>query len=139
MFRDAATMISGIGCDLLAVDRMERELLRAGYGFRDSVFTPAEIAHCSTRSRPALRFAQYFTAKEAVFKALGLTGRDGFIWKQIEIVAGRGPRQVVLHGRALARARELGVSGIHLSMTHTDRVALAKVVLESTPVEMSNS
>ena len=42
-----------------------------------------------------------------------------------------GAPALVLHGRAEARARVLGVRAIHLSLTHTADTAAAVVILES--------
>ena len=44
-----------------------------------------------------------------------------------------GAPVLVLHGSAAVRARAAGVVGWHLSLTHTDRVAMALVVAEGAP------
>jgi holo-[acyl-carrier protein] synthase len=123
-------MIVGIGVDLVEVERIAQALNhpRTGQRFCARVFTPAEIAYCQQRRRSAESFAARFAAKEATIKALG-----SFLpWRDIEVVRERGaaPR-LVLHGRARARAEELGVCGIHLSLTHTAAWALAWVVAEA--------
>jgi len=78
---------------------MARELVREGGGFRDAVFTAAEIACCEAAVHPHQRFAGRFAAKEAVFKALASSGVKALVWHEIEIVAGEnGEPQVRLHG-----------------------------------------
>ena len=62
---------------------MEAELAREGGGFRDDVFTPAEIASCTSQSHSALHFATRFAVKEAVLKALGTGVLDGASWREI--------------------------------------------------------
>lgn len=62
-------------------------------------------------------------------KALG-TGWRGLAFRDIEV--GRDPRgkpTLALHGRALERARELGVASMEVSITHTRQTAAAVVAL----------
>ena len=61
-------------------------------------------------------------------KALG-TGRRGVGWREVEILADeRGRPLVRLHGRASARAAELGLSAFALSLSHERTIAVATVV-----------
>ena len=46
--------------------------------------------------------------------------------------AGRSP-SLVLHGRAVERAAELGVTRLHLTLTHSESTAAAFVVAEAGP------
>jgi holo-[acyl-carrier protein] synthase len=119
----------GIGTDLCEVSRMERELSRDGGGFRDTVFTPAEVAYCTARSSPAQHFAARFAAKEAVFKALAAGGAATPPWREIEIVAGeRGEPHVALHGNAAELARASGIESVIVTLTHTRELAMAFAV-----------
>jgi holo-[acyl-carrier protein] synthase len=63
-----------------------------------------------------------------MMKALG-TGVRGVGWRDIEILSDpRGKPLVYLHGRAAARARDLGLGQPEVSMTHSDLLAIAFVV-----------
>jgi holo-[acyl-carrier protein] synthase len=116
--------VTGIGLDLLDIERMERALQRRP-GLAQRLFTPGELAYAAARSRPGRHLAARFCAKEAVAKALGLTGWD---FRDVEVVATDGPPLVRLSGAADRRAKELGVTA-EVSLSHTDTVAGAAAVL----------
>ena len=123
-------MIVGIGTDLLDVGRMAGELAREGAGFRDDVFTAAEIAYCEACAHPARHFAARFAAKEACWKALGVPG-DGVSLRDVEVEKeAAGPPRLVLRGRARVVAETLGGKRAHVSLSHTATLAQASVVLE---------
>ena len=64
-------------------------------------------------------------------KALGTGWARGVGFRQIEVVrASGGAPGLRLHDAAGARAAELGVAAVHLSITHDARAAAAVVVLE---------
>lgn len=125
-------MIVGVGFDLVAIARVEEMLARKEQRALDRLFTPHEQEYAMARARPAMHLAARLAAKEAVFKAL--TGSDDakkIGWKEAEVRRGaEGPPVLVFSGRADARAKELGVTRVHLTLSHTDDVAGAVVVLE---------
>ena len=125
-------MIVGIGFDLVAIVRVEQMLARKEQRALDRLFTAHEQEYALARARPAMHLAARLAAKEAVFKAL--TGSDDakkIGWKEAEVRRGdEGPPVLVFSGRAEARARELGVTRVHLTLSHTDETAGAVVVLE---------
>jgi holo-[acyl-carrier protein] synthase len=115
--------VTGVGIDLLEIDRMERALARRPR-LAQRLFTAAEREHAGGAAN---RLAARFCAKEAVAKALQL--RDGS-WLDVEVVGGGDePPAVLLSGAAERRARELGVT-IAVSLTHTDGMAAAVAVTE---------
>jgi holo-[acyl-carrier protein] synthase len=123
-------MILGIGTDLFDIDRMRRRLA-SDADFAASVFTPREIAYCRAKRDPAPHFAARFAAKEAVVKALADAGGRGAFWLDIEVRRrDDGRPSLELSGRLAELAAGLAVRRIHLSLTHTDHLAAATVVLE---------
>jgi holo-[acyl-carrier protein] synthase len=116
-------MASGIGIDLVEIDRLERALRRRPR-LAERLFTAAEREYAAARSRPARHLAARFAAKEAVFKALGLSG--GFVLREVEVVAG-APPSVRLSGELAARAEGRGVQ---ISLTHSRDFAAAVAIVE---------
>ncbi|MEY4389058.1 MAG: hypothetical protein RLZZ432_777 [Chloroflexota bacterium] len=114
--------IPELGIDIIRVERIAGVLGRFGDRFERRVLTDAERAY--VRSRPET-FAGRWAAKEAVSKVLGL-GVRGIGWREIEIERlPTGQPAVRLHDRAAARADQLGISTIALSITHEREFAVA--------------
>lgn len=114
-----------VGVDLIEIARVKEVMCRFGQRFLDRIYTPAEQAFCRGRV-PEL--AARFAAKEAAMKALG-TGRRGVGWLEVEVLADeRGRPLLFLHGRAQARAKELGLTGFAVSLSHERGHAVALVV-----------
>jgi holo-[acyl-carrier protein] synthase len=126
-------MIVGLGFDLVAISRVEAMLVRKEQRALDRLFTPHEQEYARARARPAMHLAARLAAKEAAFKAL--TGSDEaklIGWKEAEVQRGaEGPPHLEFTGRAATRATELGVRRVFLTLSHTDEIAGAVVVLES--------
>ena len=117
-----------LGLDLTEVDRVAGLLDRWGDRFVNRVFLPGEIS--ARRRHPRARaqhVAGRFAAKEAAMKALG-TGTRGVAFREIEVKRdARGKPTLMLHGRALARARRLDVQSMEVSITHGQTTAAAVV------------
>jgi holo-[acyl-carrier protein] synthase len=127
-------VIRGIGMDLADIDRIARLLGRHPERARRRLFTEAERAYCDRRAQPARHFAARFAAKEAAYKALAGSEEARHIhWLEIEVANSPldGRPTLLLYGTAAKRAAELGVVTVHLTLTHSDEVAAAVVVLES--------
>lgn len=126
-------MIVGVGFDLVAIARVEAMLTRKEKRALDRLFTAHEQEYALARARPAMHLAARLAAKEAAFKAL--TGSDEaklIGWREAEVQRGtEGPPHLEFTGRAAARATELGVKRVFLTLSHTDEVAGAVVILEA--------
>jgi len=125
-------MISGIGIDVIHVNRMER--WKKIPGLLKRYFHPDELSAALTRgSGTDLSLAARFAAKEAFGKALG-TGLAGIVLKDI-VVRNRhnGQPEIQVYGTALAALGLGGKAIIHLSLTHEKDNAIAMVVLEREP------
>jgi holo-[acyl-carrier protein] synthase len=111
-----------LGIDIIKVERIRAALERFGPRFSRRVLTEAEQRY--VRDRPET-LAGRWAAKEAVSKVLGL-GVRGIGWRDIEIERlPTGQPAVRLHGRAAARADQLGMERIALSITHESEYAVA--------------
>ena len=123
--------ILGTGIDIVEVDRLDEVIVRRGERFLDRVFTAAERAYCGKRPRPVIHYAGRFAVKEAVLKAIRTGWVEGIGWQDIEVEIGpAGEPSVCLSGGALARANEMGIETIHISISHTDHYAVASAVAE---------
>jgi holo-[acyl-carrier protein] synthase len=117
--------VSGIGIDLIEIERLERALERRPR-LAERLFTEAELANARPRLRPGRHLAARFAAKEAAMKALGVP----LPAREIEVEGGaREAPTLRLHGRAadLAAARRLH---LQVSLTHSQDMAAAVVLAE---------
>jgi holo-[acyl-carrier protein] synthase len=118
---------AGLGVDIIEIARMERALKRTPR-MRERIFSEGERAYAQAKARPAVHFALFFAAKEAVLKALG-TGFRGMALTDVEVDHDRYGRPVpVLHGQASITAQEQGIVEIQLSLSYTHSVGVASAV-----------
>lgn len=117
------TLRSGI--DLVDISRLENLNPAIRNRFYRRVFTPLELEQAGGR---VCSLSGLFAAKEAVAKALG-TGIGPVSWQEIEIRQGeQGEPALILHGRALAAAKSLGLTCWSVSISHTAGQAVAVAV-----------
>ncbi len=134
-------MIVGVGVDAVDVARF-RKVLERRPSFGTRTFTDSERADAAGSADLAESLAARFAAKEAVMKALG-TGIGGFALTDVEVcrTTGKGATRnapyLRLHGTAAELAGAQGAGTFHLSLTHTDGVAIAFVVAEQAPCAAS--
>jgi len=115
-------VILGVGIDVVDIRRFEESLSRTP-AMRERLFTAQE------RERPPASLAARFAAKEALAKALGAP--VGMAWLDAEVLSeSSGNPQFEIRGTVLARANDLGVVSVHLSLSHDAGIASAVVVLE---------
>ena len=124
-------MIIGTGVDIIEISRVQAAIERNGERFLTRVFTAGEHAYCQARQLSAMHYAGRFAAKEAAFKALGTGWRKGLRLLDVQVSNDPlGAPSLTLIGGALERSRALGVTGIHVSLSHQAEYAIAQVILE---------
>ncbi len=124
-------MILGIGIDLAEVDRIEDSMARFGDRFLRRILGSDELAYCLAHARPGPHVAARFAAKEAVGKAFGTGIGFPLGWQDIEVCRlASGAPAIRLHGQGQILREARGVERIHLSLTHTLKLATAVVILE---------
>jgi holo-[acyl-carrier protein] synthase len=121
--------IIGLGLDATDIDRIADTIERYGDRFLRRIFTDGEIAYCMRRRVPAIHFAGRFAAKEAAMKALGTGNSQGVLWRDVEIVRRAGPPQLHFHGGAGRRFAAIGGRTSLLTITHSEELAFAQVLI----------
>ena len=122
-------MIHGIGVDLIDEGRLG-PLADPLDPFITKVYTAAEQAEALASPHPHRYYAERFAAKEALFKALRISG-DGVRLNEIETLNdGHGAPFIRLYGALEQRARELGIAAIHVSLSNDPPYSTAFVVCE---------
>ncbi len=121
--------IIGLGLDATDIPRIAATLERYGERFITRIFTDGEIAYCRRRREPAIHFAGRFAAKEAAMKALGTGHSQNVLWRDVEVVRHGGPPQLQFHGGAARRFAAMGAQSSLLTITHSDTLALAQVLI----------
>jgi len=116
-------LIVGVGIDVCDVSRFAQSVARRP-GLVQRLFTAAEA------ERPVASQAARFAAKEALAKALGAPA--GLSWRDAEVITdSEGRPSFALTGTVAARAAQLGVGTIHVSLSHDAGIASAVVVCEA--------
>lgn len=110
----------GVGIDVVDIERFAATLERVPR-LRERLFTDSE------RDLPKASLAARFAAKEALAKALGAP--VGLSWLEATVVRETGnPPRLEISGAVASRAQELGVSNLHLSLSHDAGIASAIVI-----------
>lgn len=121
--------IFGIGIDVVEVERISTAIERHGEPFLAKIFTASERAYCESRKNPAMHYAARFAAKEAVAKALGtgIGGNAGL--HDLEVIHDdAGAPKLRLSGAAETFAKQHGITGIQISLTHARDYAAANAI-----------
>ncbi len=118
-------MIIGVGTDLIEIERIRKACEKEAFLTR--VYTEEERRQAGKRIS---RLAGDFAVKEAVSKVFG-TGFRRFYLNDIEVLRDEyGKPFVKLYKEALNIAENLGIKRIHVSITNTDKLAMAYAVGE---------
>ena len=115
-------MIIGVGIDVVDVARFGQTLDRTPR-LRERLFTEQE------RDLGLDSLAARFAAKEALAKALGAP--VGLHWTDATVLRGPDGRpHLQVRGTVQARADDLGVHALHVSLSHDAGIASAVVIAE---------
>ncbi|OCK86338.1 hypothetical protein K432DRAFT_421087 [Lepidopterella palustris CBS 459.81] len=114
----------GVDIESVAAINIENET------FIERNFTAAEQKYCRGAASPQASFAGRWSAKEAVFKSLGVKGQGaGAPLKDIEVTNDESGAPVVsLYGDAEKAAKQAGVKRVSVSISHSDEQVIAIAV-----------
>jgi holo-[acyl-carrier protein] synthase len=125
-------VILGIGVDITPIERIER-ILRTSHAerFLKRVFSRTEIEAAFKSPKPSEKLAGMFAAKEAVSKALGTGFSSGVYPNRILIEkTPKGAPKVSFSDQLINILKDLDAGVVFLSLTHSDSLASAFVVIE---------
>ncbi|GAO46578.1 fatty acid synthase alpha-subunit [Saitoella complicata NRRL Y-17804] len=116
----------GVDVELISSVNIDNE------NFVERNFTAAEQEYCSKAPSPQSSYAGSWSAKEAVFKCLGVKSQGGGAsLLDIEILRDeKGAPTVKLHGEAEKAASAAGVKNVKVSISHDDFQSVAVAVSE---------
>lgn len=119
-------MVLGIGTDIIEIERVEKAVKNKR--FMEKCFTADETLLFNSKMPQTV--AGNFAAKESVAKALG-TGFRKFALKDIEILRDEdGKPYVKLYRHAERLAQTLGITCIHITISHSIKYAIAYALAE---------
>jgi len=123
-------LIYGTGIDMIEVDRIQITMER-DIGFKNTIFTNAEILYCESKTNKYQHYAARFSAKEAFMKAIGTGWRYGIRFADIEIYLDElGKPSIRGYGKAKELLKKEEISKIHVSLSHLTEMATAIVIIE---------
>lgn len=118
-------MIIGIGNDILEMERIEKACEKQSFLVR--CFTNRELGMSNGKMS---FYGGNYCVKEAVAKALG-TGFRNFGLTDIEVLRDElGKPYVNLYGGAKKLAEDMGVTGVHVSISNLEKLVSAVAVIE---------
>ena len=124
-------MITGIGTDIVHIERVQKVLDRYGERFVNRILTPEERVRFERTKAKANHLAKRFAAKEAFSKAIGTGIRSPFRWHSITVSRDSKGKPMLKPDVKMAEYLALtGVTQFHVSLTDDADIAMAFVVLE---------
>jgi len=126
--------VISVGVDICSIKRMREIEEKYKTRFLQKIFTPHEIDYCEKKLNKHPSYAARFAAKEALLKAIGTGLRNGLNWKDIEINNNdMGKPFFVFYGLT---EEIISNRGVHVSISHTDKDAIAFVIIEGDPFQL---
>ena len=111
-------MILGIGTDIVDARRIQAAMDRHPDKFVKRIFSDAELNAAEQSSNPASYFAKRFAVKEAVYKALSVSGVTGCGWREAETLSALNGAPVVnLTGRCKTALETMTPDGYKASLS----------------------
>lgn len=123
-------ILIGLGADIIEVDRVRGVIERQGERFLQRVFTDEERAYCAGMTHPHKHYAARFAAKEAVSKCFSTGIGAELGWRSVSIYHGERKQPLVrLDEKGEELLRSVGATHVHVTLSHTETVAMAVAAL----------
>lgn len=128
-------MVSGIGTDIIRIDRIAAALARHGDRFAEKILGPQEMEKYLRRKQKVeargVRFlATRFAAKEAFSKAIGLGMRMPMTWRAAQFLNAPSGKPIVVTSGVLTEFMQQQGLTAQVSLTDEAEYAVAFVIVE---------
>lgn len=128
---EVCPVVLGVGTDILSIDRIRKGSYNMTDAFMRKTYTEKERRQALERDDPTLYFATRFAGKEAVFKSLHISGKEGSFC-EIEILGDTtGRPTVALSGKIQELALEKGIDQVLISLSYETDYAAAFALAQS--------
>ncbi len=115
-------MITGIGIDIIEIDRIEAAIKKHGQAFLTKILTAEEITYCKKFKSPYPHYAGLFAVKEAIYKAME---NPKLAWHDVSILNDA-------HGKPVCHFRDKKLKKrISVSISHSKNYAVAQAIVEA--------
>lgn len=119
-----------VGTDIIKIDRIRSSYEKFGVKFLEKIFTKSEQVYCEKKFDKFASYAARFAAKEAFAKACGFGIGEEFSWLDISVENNlQGSPSLILSNSAHNILKDLNFTEAKVSMSHTDDIANAVVIL----------
>lgn len=113
-----------IGTDIVEVSRIKQNIEKHKDHFLDKIYTEKEIEYCESKNIQKYQsYAVRFSAKEAIYKAIGSYINTEYSWKDFEIINDNMGRPTV---KIHLEIKDL--EDIDISLSHCKEYAVAYVM-----------
>ena len=121
-------MIVGIGNDIIEIERIEKAISKEG--FKNKIYTQRELENIEKRGNRTGTYAEIFSAKEAISKAIG-TGVREFSLTNLEILNDDLGKPYVVVSEKLDKILKTKKEDyqIEISISHSKKYATAMAII----------
>lgn len=119
-----------VGTDIIKTERIKSAYEKFGTSFLDKIFTKSEQAYCDSKADKFASYAARFAAKEAFTKACRCGICHTLSWLDVSVENNlQGSPDLILSDGANKILKSLNFTEAKVSMSHTDDLATAVVIL----------
>lgn len=112
------------GIDIIEIDRIKKNIEEKGDRFLKRIYTENEIKYCESKKNQRFEsYAARFAAKESIFKALSLSIKEDYSWRDFEVLNDEYGRPKVN-----LKFKIENIENIEISLSHCKEYAIASVI-----------
>ena len=116
-------MVTGIGVDIIEIERIKKSILKYGEAFLKKIFTDSEIKYCNSKVNLYQHYAVRFAAKEAIYKAFPSDCQHRLNWQSLEIITDDSGKPYVIFLKSAIALQKRGYK-VQISLSHSDDYAI---------------